>query len=989
MDPILTGLNAAQHAAVSSPASILQVLAPPGSGKTKVLTSRVAYLLRYSLYKPWNIICLTFTVKSAKEMKDRMSRLIGDGTEKHIVLGTFHSVCRRYLVTYGHLIGKKRDFGIVDTSDTFAIIKRLCKRLRITIDPKKAQSRISRAKSKGLHWSDLARTLAQKKDVEQQEIVTLFQEYQDYLITSNLLDYDDLLLGCVELLEKHPKCVSNIEAVLVDEFQDTNTVQFELVRLFAASRKSITTVGDPDQSIYGWRSAEIKNLQRMKDCYPQTLVINLEENYRSSGAILLAAQEVIEQDIARPQKSISPTHCPGTVPVLRTLPTAESEANWLVAEIVRVRALTGGMLEYNDFAVLLRSASLSRLLESALSRAGIPYRMVGGQRFFDRAEVKLLLDYLRVISLSENNDALVRIINTPARGVGVKAIETLREEAEDRKQSLWSLVKNMVRGSKLSQTKLSKPAQLQVSDMIAMIMKLQAKVCDSSSPMDPEQLLRHIIGQIKFHDYLKKKYPDDHESRWANVEELLTLASEFSIDSSGNLLQAEMDDMLPQLDDVEQGSRRTGEDALSKFLGTAALTTDVQKDQESGCEGNQDASPVTLSTIHAAKGLEWPVVFIPAVYEGSIPHSRAEDVDEERRLLYVAMTRAQGLLYASCPIKDSQKIDTNLSQFFSTKKVKQHLSSQGPKLDRTTAVELAHILRRRCPTEAQVELMSQNLKSRHDDCWPLKREDYLERDQNTDERGHHRPYFGEAQSKKRKYTAIAGDGHIGGISKHSGDLHRGSTHLGFTTTMEGRGSFSIPSDGVGFRTASTQLQLEKNHKALVCENRSKKSSVDVTFGSKEQNPSQQKYKADGNLLGLWKVRDPSSRRANETSATREKSSSRPEVRSLELAPASATGGKSATLKDLQSKDLHPKHKRPMPLEEKENQYILLSSSPTRQEPGKNESQILKMAAKKPSAAYSPTFMVHDPGVGPYPKIRKSLGVRRSMAGWPPQRKSGF
>lgn len=374
-DAILANLNASQRAAVSSAASTLAILAGPGSGKTHTLTSRTAWLLGYEGLQPWNVIVATFTVKAAREMKERIGKLIGNGMEAQLILGTFHSIARRYLVRYGHLIDIPKDFGIADSSDSLAIIKRIVKRHNLTIDAAAARSRISGRKAKGADYSPSQRS--KPKSLEAQEFETCYVEYEDALKRSNLLDYDDLLLRCVELLRSHPSCVSNVEAVLIDEFQDTNLVQFDLMRLFAAHRKRVTIVGDPDQSIYGFRSAETKNFKRMLVQYPDTITVPLEENYRSSGAILLAALEVIRQDQGRIAKSLMPTHIVGTQPVLRKLSSAHVEAQWIVTELRRCIALTGELLTFNDFAILLRSASLSRHVESALGKAGIPYRMVG------------------------------------------------------------------------------------------------------------------------------------------------------------------------------------------------------------------------------------------------------------------------------------------------------------------------------------------------------------------------------------------------------------------------------------------------------------------------------------------------------------------------------------------------------------------------------------------------------------------------------------
>ncbi|KAL8792265.1 MAG: hypothetical protein Q9195_005144 [Heterodermia aff. obscurata] len=636
MEPMLAELNAAQHTAVTSPASVIQILAPPGSGKTKTLTSRVAYLLSHHHYKPSNILCLTFTIKSSREMKERIAKLIGNGMEAKLILGTFHSVCRTYLARYGHLIGIPTGFAIADSSDSLSIIKRIVKRYNLPIDPKKAQSRISRSKSKGLTYEDIEKLEAQKNSVDQQDFVRVFDAYQDHLGQSNLLDFDDLLLRCVDLLRQHPACVSNIEVVLIDEFQDTNIVQFELMQLFATKNKRITTVGDPDQSIYGWRSAEVGNLKRMQKQYSDTLVIYLEDNYRSSAAILLAAREVIEQDESRIERPLLPTHCPGTVPVLRRLPTADIEGLWIVSEIDRAIAHTGNLLEHSDFAILLRSAALSRQLEAALGKAGIPYRMVGGQRFFDRFEIKVLLDYLRVISQPDHNDALARIINVPPRGIGPATVKTLLESAETahRTLSLWQLIRKLVRGDGGAGIKISKSAMQGLATLVRTVLTAVSKLTNSTTPQPPKELMLYIIKKLNFEDFLKKTYEQDYDTRWANVEELLAQAADYPA-QTGNDSNILEDSVLPVIEDVQQGFGNAAEEALSRFLSNVALATEIQRDDENNETGSTRQARVTVSTIHSAKGLEWPVVFIPSAYEGSIPHSRAEDTNEERRLFVV------------------------------------------------------------------------------------------------------------------------------------------------------------------------------------------------------------------------------------------------------------------------------------------------------------------------------------------------------------------
>jgi DNA helicase-2/ATP-dependent DNA helicase PcrA len=545
--------------------------------------------------------------------------------------------------------------------------------------------------------------------VEQQEIVQVYREYEAALSQSNLLDYDDLLLRCVDLLRQHPHCVSNVQAVLVDEFQDTNRIQFELMNLFASENRRITIVGDPDQSIYGFRSAEIKNLQRMRRLYNDTAVVLLEDNYRSSGSILVSAEEVIEQDTSRPAKKLHPTHGVGTLPVLRKLPSAAAEAQWLVREIKRCIGLTGNLLGYADFAVLLRSASLSRQIESEMGKQGVPYRMVGGSRFFDRVEIKLLLDYLRVISHPENGDALVRIINTPSRKIGEETVKALTAGSEEAKLPLWAYIKDVAQGRRSTKKTLSKAADLGLTIFVGLVesgrQKLQECVDDSS----PRVLLEFVIKKLGFREYLTASYPLDEESRWANVEELLAQTEDPSTSSPENVPE----DALPDIEGLKQAPGHPGEEALSRFLANVALSTEVTSD-----ESDQPQGKVTISTIHAAKGLEWPVVFVPAVYEGIIPHSRAEDSDEERRLLYVAMTRAQALLYLSLPRRDSKDgEETTVSSFLPPQIVEAKFRATGPKLPDRTVFGIADILRRARPGDEDLVRGMEGLPSVLDDLW--------------------------------------------------------------------------------------------------------------------------------------------------------------------------------------------------------------------------------------------------------------------------------
>ncbi|KAL8846779.1 MAG: hypothetical protein Q9221_008160 [Calogaya cf. arnoldii] len=852
MDPILEGLNNAQLAAVTSPADVVQILAPPGSGKTKTLTSRVAYLIRHHNYKPWNILCLTFTIKSSRGMKERLGKLMGNGMEAKLVLGTFHSVCRRYLVSYGHLIGIRKGFGIADSSDSLSIIKRILKRLAFTLDPKVAQSRISSCKSKGVGVAKLTEEASSKKKVDQQEFAQVFATYEDQLDQGNLLDYDDLLLRCCDLLRQHPLCVSNVEAVLIDEFQDTNVVQFDLMRLFAAQRKRVTTVGDPDQSIYGWRSAEIKNLARMQMQYPETLVIHLQDNYRSSGAILLAAQELIQQDESRPSKSLLPTHCPGTLPVLRRLPSSDAEALWIVTEIQRIIGMTGSMLKHEDIAILLRSAALSRQIESAMGKAGIPYRMVGGQRFFDRVEIKILLDYLRVVSQPTNNDAIARVVNIPARSVGATTVKALLEEAETKKVTLWSLILDAIRGNIKTSTKINKPAEQGLGTFVQIILTARQKLKDPIEPLSPQALLHYIIKRLNFQDYIKRSYDTDNEGRWANVEELISQAGEYLVLTGSSLAESETNNSssLPSIEGIAQIDGDVGEEMLSMFLANVALATELQKGD--GDEDDHGQSQVTISTIHAAKGLEWPVVFVPAAYEGSIPHSRAEDTDEERRLLYVAMTRAQALLYISCPTKNSRGEESTLSQFLNPKRLGHYLINVGPHINAGFVNDVARILKRTCPLESKMLEGSLALKSREDDLWPLDGQETPEQ---------MIPRWDGKANRAASYEYQHVDHTLGtdfsagkqATSRYSVNTTIGQSSLavGVVTTMDSVSSLSIHQLG-GFTSAMDQLGKEKDTRedlGKTMSGRLSKAVEDVPRpASRKRKPQDE---AQSSLTSLW------------------------------------------------------------------------------------------------------------------------------------------
>lgn len=677
-----------------SEAATVAIMAGPGSGKTHTLTSRVVWLIDNVGLQPQNVIVATFTVKAAREMRERIGKALGGGRESKMILGTFHSIARRYLAAYGKHIGLDQKFSIADDGDSRAIINRICKRLQLGIDPPMARAWISKKKAKGLEWKPTQ--FKRKRSGEAAEgakaFETCYQEYQDHLERSNLLDYDDLLVRSVELLQKRPACVANVEAVLIDEYQDTNGIQYDLMRLLAQKQNRITIVGDPDQSIYGWRSAEIGNLRRLFDDFPRTEQVALEENYRSSQSILDTALNVIQQDSKRFQKILKPVHDKGTRPTLRRLKTSSDEARWIVSEIRRIQLMSGQMLGHDDVAVLLRSAALSRQIESALGKAGIPYKMVGGFKFYERLEIKTLLDYLRVIHQPENNDALARIINTPKRGVGDATIKALVEEAERSSQSLWNLLVKHCRGDRAAKTRIQKAGEQKISgELIRLVLDIRKnmKQPPNGSLYGLVDTIDEVLTRLNFEKHLQDTYREreDHEQRWANVQEFRALGVDFTRE-----LSAESDEELPEIDGVEQ---LKDTDVLGKFLSNVSLASDPQK------QGREQAATamVTISTIHAAKGLEWPIVFIPAAYIGSIPHARSEDTDEERRLLYVAMTRAKALLYISCPLISnsySGQSEVELSHFLEP--VARSFSKIGPDLEPSRLETIGRILGRSTPT---------------------------------------------------------------------------------------------------------------------------------------------------------------------------------------------------------------------------------------------------------------------------------------------------
>jgi DNA helicase-2/ATP-dependent DNA helicase PcrA len=996
MDALLAGLNPAQRSAVTSPASVVQVLAPPGSGKTKTLTTRIVYFVHNERLQPWNIVACTFTLKAAREMKERLQPVLGEKVVSKLILGTFHSVARRFLVRYGQEIGIPKNFGIADSSDSKAIVKRIITRHQYIVDANQARSRISTLKAKGTSAEQFAAT---SKKADQHEFACVYSEYEETLRLSNQLDYDDLLVRCVDLLRKHPACASSIQAVLIDEYQDTNNIQYEMMTLLAHSMKRITIVGDPDQSIYGFRAVEIQNLYKMRTAYPETVVINLEENYRSSACIINSAKAVIEQDESRPEKSLLPTHGAGEQPTLRHLATAFIEAQWIVEEIHRSKTLTAGLLNLSDYAILVRSAALSLSIEKALGKAGIPYRMVGGRRFFDRAEIKIVLDYLRVINQPDHNDALIRVINVPARKIGDVTVKALLEEAETSNVTLWKLVLDCAQGRRRPRSKISAQAQKGIDEFVNLILTSRRKLL----PAEGEEcnlldLISHILQKISFEAYLKATHSDNWKDRWANVEELVAQATQMASVATDD--EESTEDSLPVVEGIEQ-RQDTAADVLSKFLANVALSTEVER------EDGEEQDQVTISTIHSAKGLEWPVVFIPAVYEGSIPHSRADDNDEERRLLYVGMTRAQGLLYLSCPKKQSAEGETTLSKFISPRSIQnKFFSRSGPLFYSKVIGDLARILRRPCPSDVEVETAQRLLEHTEDNRYPLSR-DEIDGGGSSWSSAHPN---GDAPQpfKRRKYEPANLPASIAAsVTMHSSASYSISTttlpngNTGFTTAKDLRViqeetdsirmlvSASNATAGKAAYKETKKSEIKSTRTKIVKQRATGQSSISNFFAPPGSKVSQ--------VAGVPPPKIPTFQRSNSSFTGQDPLSDISNVQTKASQAPRPYQPPSLSSHRPRNAPMLSKPKRPA-TETESTKYVLLSSSPAKadndrlnkpldlgnEEVLESPSEPTSVPLNTTSSGFRPATTFHTTSMGQLqgqPATKRTLGTRRTFQGW--------
>ncbi|NPA92480.1 MAG: UvrD-helicase domain-containing protein [Chloroflexi bacterium] len=609
MDYLLT-LNPQQREAVTAPPGPILVLAGPGSGKTRVLTYRVAYLIGALGVRPFHILAVTFTNKAAREMENRIIATVG-AQARGVTIGTFHATCARILRREADHLPFDANFVIADTDDQRRLIKNVLQELNLDpkqYAPQKLHAAISRLKNEGIFPENFEPSSYGEKVLKQ-----VYEAYQNRLLSSNLVDFDDLLLWTLHLLQTVPavrqRYARRFQHILVDEFQDTNLVQYELVRLLGSHYRNIFVVGDADQSIYSWRGADYRNVLRFEQDFPDAKVILLEQNYRSTQTILDAAMAVIAPLQGKHRKQLFTSRGAGQKIAIRRVPDDREEARYVVETIASLVAR--GQAQPGDFAIMYRINAQSRVLEEAFLRAGLPYRLVGAQRFYGRREVKDALAYLRLAHNPADEPSLMRVINVPPRGIGTKTIAALRTAARRAGLAPGTLLLHMAAAPEDYQNFFS-PRALKALLGFARPLAQWYELALSVSPAD---LMATILADVGYKEYLLDG-TEEGEERWENVRELHRLASRYN------------------------------EEGLSAFLEEVTLVSDQDTLEDA------ENTPILL-TLHAAKGLEFPHVFIVGLVEGLLPHSRAwdneDEMAEERRLFYVGLTRAKDQVYLTYP----------------------------------------------------------------------------------------------------------------------------------------------------------------------------------------------------------------------------------------------------------------------------------------------------------------------------------------------------
>lgn len=614
MNPLLNGMNAKQAEAVQTTEGPLLIMAGAGSGKTRVLTHRIAYLIDEKCINPWNILAITFTNKAAREMRDRAQAL--NPATQDTLIATFHSMCVRILRREADHIGYNRNFTIVDPGEQRTLMKRILKTLNL--DPKKWNERsilgsISNAKNDLL---DEKAYEAQAADMYSQIVSRCYKAYQEELRRSEALDFDDLIMQTLKLFDQHPDVLAyyqqRYQYIHVDEYQDTNHAQYQLVKLLASRFKNICVVGDADQSIYGWRGADMQNILDFEKDYPQAKVVLLEENYRSTQKILQAANDVITNNRNRRPKQLWTQNAEGELLTYYRAHDEHDEAVFVASSISNM-CLDSGRT-FKDFAVLYRTNAQSRTIEEALLKSNIPYTMVGGTKFYSRKEIRDLIAYLTIVANPSDNISFERIVNEPKRGVGPGTLDKLRQFAYSNNMSLLEA------STQLLLSPLKGKAAQAITDLADFLTTIRQDL-DQLTITDLAQRLLEKSGYL---EALRIQNTLESQARIENIEEFLSVTKNF-------------DEQPNDQSDGEQGI-----DRLGRFLNDLALIADTD-------DGSSNVAEVTLMTLHAAKGLEFPVVFLIGMEEGVFPLSRAsedpDDLEEERRLAYVGITRAEEQLF--------------------------------------------------------------------------------------------------------------------------------------------------------------------------------------------------------------------------------------------------------------------------------------------------------------------------------------------------------
>ena len=618
MENILENLNNEQKEAVQTTKGPLLILAGAGSGKTKVLTSRIAYLIQNGV-RPKSILAVTFTNKAAKEMKIRIGNIVGENVIKYMWIGTFHSICGRILREnidkYAFQSGKKLDknFTIYDDNDTSAVIKQAIKKLNIDdkiYQPKLVKAVISNAKNK---MQDAYTYATFARDFKSQKIAQIFEEYENTLNNNNAIDFDDMLMLTVKLLEQNPEVreyyYERFEHILVDEYQDTNLAQYKLVNMLYTNlqkeippKRSLCVVGDVDQSIYSWRGADYTIIMNFQRDFKNTKLIKLEQNYRSTANILNVANAIIENNTERVDKVLYSNKGEGELIDYFEAQDESDEANFIASKI---KQDSGG--NYNQYAILYRTNSQSRAIEEACMAAGIPYRIYGGLKFYDRKEIKDIIAYLKLIYNPDDSQSFKRIVNVPKRAIGDTTIKRLQLFADMNDISLFAAAQRIE-----EDTEIPPRTRAKITEFVNLITKFR----DAVGSYNLREFVTLVIEKSGYLAELQIQNTPESEADIENLQEFVNVAEEF----------------VPENDD----------NVLGDFLTQISLISDID---------NMDtiANNVTLMTLHAAKGLEFPVVFLAGMDEGVFPHQRTFNVppemEEERRLMYVGVTRAEEKLY--------------------------------------------------------------------------------------------------------------------------------------------------------------------------------------------------------------------------------------------------------------------------------------------------------------------------------------------------------